>query len=158
MLWSRIQYLELEVIEGLVYLNSLLTPIVKAMIHRLQIRIPWNERPTLRDRQRLCKALQELPGLRRLDIEGLDNSADEEEKGTIWKPQDLRIILDVKNACPQFTHSYSASWVRLELPRDRTKIYLSCTAWSGFTKFEASIEYEKWLQANRKRRLRNELA
>ena len=155
MLWSKI-LVTLYQLEELTHLESMLTPLAKSMIRRLQVRIPgYKPQPGLKERRQFCRDLQAIPTLQELSIEDLDTSADSQEKGSIWKPHSLRIIMDVKKTHPQLL--YSCYFLRFGKP-SRTTVQLTRTRLRQWTEFHVEQEYEKWLKAIRQQRLVNELA
>ena len=131
---------------------SLFGPWNKSLIADLWIDIPnkWNySLPQIC----LCDTLKDFTGLQNLHIKGCDKSANQETTGTPWKSYHLQALRAIMKACPQLIYSYYGAENSQLLT-----VNLSSRAHdqTEMIQFEVDIEYGKWMDVFRKRRIARE--
>ena len=97
----------------------------------------------------LCEAISGMTALQTFTVFNIDRSADENEKGTAFKPDTLQWLKAIQKALPQLTHSYY-----FDAAGDGSYVYLSNVGMAEPFEigFNVNAEYQKWLDANARRR------
>ena len=124
------------------------TPLAKQLIRSLSFKLPGRLLP---ERARLCCGLVMMTGLQDLRLSYCDRPADPAIKGTAWAPGTLQCLKFIRKALPHLNHLHY-------IPPDRgsyVEVHLTSIppADASATILDIDTEYQKWLDANKQRRL-----
>ena len=80
-------------------------------------------------------------------------SADQARKGTAWKSYNLRWLKLLRKALPKLSHSYWFEGISGRGDYACVRLSTSDAVGPGEITFDIDAEYQKWLDANKQRRI-----
>ena len=124
------------------------TPLAKQLIRSLSFKLPGR---LLQERAQLCSGLVTMKGLEDLRLSYCDRPADPAIKGTAWAPGTLQCLKSIRTALPHLNQIHY-------IPPNHgsyVEVHLTSTppADASATILDIDTEYQKWLDANKQRRL-----
>lgn len=138
---------------SLLEFTSSLTPFTAQLLHR--VKVPDDILPQPAFKNRICTAIAGLTGLQDLLVE-MEPAADPATKGTAWMPYHLRWLKQLRTTLPQLSHSHYYEGRHKSGDYSCARLSTSNAPGPGEITFDIDAEYQKWLDANKQRRIRKQ--